>query len=360
MQKIFTCFILVLTFFYGMAQVPVIKWQKTYGGSYDDNVYPGMKSTLIDRDGNYLIGCSTSSNDGDMIDNHSSRMPPLFLWDAWIAKVDSTGNKIWASCVGYPYNEHLSSLKQAHDSGYIMIGSASSPNAVRALPDIWVVRLGSAGNTVWEKKIHGMFNDEGRNITAIPDGYILIGNTTSNDGDIDWWTYHGTPSITNYAYDIWVAKLDKSGTILWGKCLGGYQKEYATDIQPTADGGFIVIGSTTSNNGDVQGLHGGTDVWVVKLDGNGNIQWQKCLGGSGSEVPSDVEIMPDGGYIIAGQTTSQDGDVTGYHVTDTTVTTLDAWVVRLSASGDIQWQKCFGGSVTMHFMISGYYPIIIG
>jgi hypothetical protein len=343
MLKIFTCFFLIATTtVHVIAQAPVIKWQKTYGGTKNDDLLPGSKTTLIDRDGKYLIGCTTSSDDGDMIGNHSSQTA-LYYKDAWVAKVDSPGNKRWSTCLGYAYNENISALKLANDSGYITIGSASSSSPARALPKIWVTRLNDSGNVIWQKKYGGTYNEEGKGIAAIPDGYILAGITTSDDGDIGS-TYHGTPGIVNYSYDIWVAKLNNEGGIVWKKCLGGYGVDNAREIKPTADGGFIVAGTTTGSGGDVTGSHGGVEIWIVKLDGNGNLQWQKCLGGSSNEDIHDIELLPDGGYIITGQTISSDGDVTGYHVTDTTLITTDAWVARLSPTGDLLWQKCFGGS----------------
>ena len=343
MQKIFTSFFLmVIATVQLLAQPPVIKWQKTYGGTGNDDLLPGSKTTLIDRDGKYLIGCTTGSDDGDMIGNHSSQTA-LYYKDAWIAKVDSPGNKLWASCFGYAYNENISALKLASADGYIMIGSASSSSPARALPKIWVTRVDNSGNVIWQKKYGGTYNEEGKSIAALPDGYILAGITTSDDGDIGR-TYHGTTGIVNYAYDIWVAKLNTGGSIVWKKCYGSYGAENVRDIKPTADGGFIVAGTTTSTGGDVTSSHGGIEIWIVKLDATGNIQWQKSLGGSSNEDIHDIELLPDGGYIITGQTTSSDGDVTGYHVTDTALVTTDAWVTRLSATGDLLWQKCFGGS----------------
>lgn len=343
MRKIFTCFLLMAgTTVQLLAQTPVIKWQKTYGGTRNDDLIPGSKTTFIDSDGKFVIGCTTSSNDGDMTGNNSSQTQ-IYFRDAWVAKVDSPGNKLWATCLGYAYNETLEAVKPTSDGGYITIGSASSSSPARALPQIWVTRLGNSGNLIWQKKYGGTYNEEGRSIAVVPDGYVLVGTTTSNDGDIGF-TYHGTPGIVNYAYDIWVAKLSTGGSIVWKKCLGGYGAENVREIKPTADGGFIVAGTTESGGGDVQGHHGGTDIWIVKLDGSGTILWQKCLGGSANDLVHDIELLPDGGYMIAGQTNSADGDVTGYHVTDTALVTTDAWVARLSATGDLQWQKCLGGA----------------
>jgi hypothetical protein len=180
-----------------------------------------------------------------------------------------------------------------------------------------------------------------------------VGHSNSNDGTIQ--PDAGLPpwDRNRGGYDIWAAKLDKNGNTLWHQLMGGRGNEYAASIKSTADGGLIIAGTTSSNDQDVSGLHGGSDMWLVKVDATGKIQWQKCLGGTGYETAYDLEITDDGGYIIAGQTSSNDGDVTGNHATAASGATLDAWVVRLSPTGDILWQKCFGGSGT-----DAFYDII--
>jgi PKD repeat protein len=131
-------------------------------------------------------------------------------------------------------------------------------------------------------------------------------------------------------------KLDGSGNIEWQKCLGGPYWEEARSIQQTSDGGYIVAGYTR----DLVGLNPGSpDIWIVKLDENGeNIEWDKRLGDSGGEEPSSIQQTSDGGYIIAGSSDSNDGDVTGNHGSS------DYWVVKLNESGNIEWQKSLGGS----------------
>lgn len=109
-------------------------------------------------------------------------------------------------------------------------------------------------------------------------------------------------------------------------------------VKPTTDGGFILAGHTLSNDGDVSGNHGDEDYWVVKLDGLGALQWQVALGGSDEDKASGVVQTTDGGYLICGNTKSDDGDVTGFHGGD------DVWVVKLSAAGSLLWQKTFGGA----------------
>ncbi|MEO0074024.1 MAG: hypothetical protein ABIK43_05135 [candidate division WOR-3 bacterium] len=125
---------------------------------------------------------------------------------------------------------------------------------------------------------------------------------------------------------------------VWQRCLGGSDDDVALSIQPTPDQGYVVAGGTRSKDGDVTGQHGNRDCWVVKLSANGDIQWQRCLGGSDYDAAYSIQPTPDQGYVVAGGTCSRNGDVTGQHGG------VDCWVVKLSANGHIQWQRCLGGS----------------
>ncbi len=124
--------------------------------------------------------------------------------------------------------------------------------------------------------------------------------------------------------DAWVVKLNSSGNILWQKCLGGTNSDGAYSIQQTGDGGFIVAGETDSNDGDVSGKHGDADYWVVKLNSSGDIEWQKCLGGTFRDVAQSIQQIGDWGFIVAGSTESNNGDVSGNHGS------YDSWVVKLN------------------------------
>jgi hypothetical protein len=159
---------------------------------------------------------------------------------------------------------------------------------------------------------------------------VVAGYSLSNNGDV-------TENHGNYD-DYWVVKLNGSGEIQWQKCLGGSSDDRAQSIRQTADGGYVVAGYSLSNDGDVTGHYGGRDYWVVKLSGGGEIQWQKSLGGSGYDEAYSIQQTTDGGYVVAGVSNSNDGDVTGHYGG------RDYWVVKLSVSGEIQWQKSLGGS----------------
>ena len=166
-------------------------------------------------------------------------------------------------------------------------------------------------------------------------------------GNIICDEYHGS-------YDAIIVKLDSIGTIEWQQCYGGSFDENFTELLEVADG-YIAVGVTLSNDGDVSGLHGTPggdyviDIWFTKIDSEGNLLWQKCLGGSRVEFPSRIFQTEDGDFILVGYTQSNDGDVSGNH----TVSNLkyDIWMVKLSSEGEILWQQCFGseGNETVNF-----------
>lgn len=190
----------------------------------------------------------------------------------------------------------------------------------------------------WQKNYGGSLYDYTSNIKILPDGsVIMFGASNSNDGDITG--HHGsTDSI-----DIVILKSSPGGNVLWQRSYGGNSHDESSSIIQTADGGFIFVGSTRSNNGDVSGHHGvngGPDVWVVKLDAAGNIMWQKCYGGSKSDRGLDI-LATSGGFIITAETQSSDGDVSGFHGSGIFP---DLWVFKIDLSGNLLWQRCYGGT----------------
>ena len=149
-------------------------------------------------------------------------------------------------------------------------------------------------------------------------GFITVGHTESNDGQV-----HGNHAAGEF--DFWVVKLNKNLKIQWQKPLGGTADETAFSVEQTTDNGYIVAGQASSNNGQVTGNHGVLDVWVVKLDSSGNLVWEKSLGGSDNDFATSVRQTKDGGYIVAGGTNSNDGDVTNHHGS---TSTSDYWLVK--------------------------------
>jgi Secretion system C-terminal sorting domain len=300
-----------------------IQWEKTYGGSGDDRAI----DIQVTADGSYIIAGFSDSNDGDVTGNHGS-------YDYWIVKTDQTGTIRWQKCYGGFNTDMECQVQLTIDGGYIIAGTSYSNNGDvtgnHGQSDYWVVKTDSSGTIQWQKSYGGSWYEYFGNIRqTIDGGYIISGSSSSNDGDVTG--NHG-------ADDYWVVKIDSSGTIQWQKSYGGSNNDGGYCIQQTIDGGYIIAGTTSSIDGDVTGNHGGMDYWIVKTDQTGTIQWQKCYGGSYDDVGLSINQLTDGGYLIAGLSTSNDGDVTGNHGWN------DYWVVKTDLSGIIQWQKCYGGS----------------
>jgi hypothetical protein len=305
------------------AQAPAIEWQKCLGGTADDFA----NSIQQTSDGGFIVAGETRSNDGDVSGNHGKS-------DAWVVKLNSLGDILWKKCLGGTGNDYARSIQQISDGGFILTGYTNSNNGDvsgnNGYYDAWVVKLNSSGDILWQKCLGGTYDDYARSIQQTSDtGFILAGYTFSNDGDVSG--NHGFS-------DAWVVKLNSSGDIIWQKCFGGTNEDYAYSIQQTSDSGFIVAGYTFSNDGDVSGYHGYFDYWVVKLNSSGDIEWQKCLGGTYYDYAYSIQQTSNGGFIVAGSTNSNNGDVSGYHGY------FDYWVVKLNSSGDIEWQKCLGGT----------------
>ncbi len=304
-------------------------WQKSYGGSLTDNA----QSVRQTSDGGYIIAGFTNSTDGQVVGNHG-------IYDYWVIKTDDTGGIVWKKCYGGSGLDQANDIKQTTDGGYIIVGlSRSNDGQVTghhgstSFPDFWVVKIDDTGAIEWQKSVGGSDADIATAVVEARDGsFTVAGYTLSHDGDIT--AYRGQN-------DYWLVNLSATGVLRWQKCYGGINHDNATDLIQTIDGGYAIAGYTASTDGDVTGFHGLSDVWIVKTDDTGALQWQKSLGGSGLDQAHALYQSQDSGFIIAGFTNSHDGDVSGIHGTSTA---QDYWLLKLDDTGMMQWQKCLGGS----------------
>ncbi len=325
---------------------PTIEWQRCLGGSDFDDAYYIQQTS----DGGFIVAGASASYDGDVSGHHHGGALDDGIWfeypDYWVVKLNSVGAIVWQKSLGGSYWDKAESIQQTSDGGFIVAGESYSDDGdvsghhgiAGYPPDYWVVKLNSAGDIEWQKSLGGSGYDEAASIQQTSDGgFIVAGKSWSNDGDVSG--HHGT----GHNYDYWVVKLNSVGAIVWQKSLGGSFSDHASSVQQTSDGGYILAGYTHSNDGDVSGNHGYYDYWVVKLNSSGDIVWQKCLGGSHDDYANSIQQTSDGGFIVAGYTCSNDGDVSGWHE-GADYPYYDYWVVKLNSGGDIIWQKCLGGS----------------
>ena len=301
-----------------------IQWQKTLGGSSIEVGNSIQKTT----DGGFIIAGYTLSNDGDVSGNHGST-------DCWIVKLDSNGDIQWQKTLGGSQEDRATAIQQTQDGGYIFAGHTNSSDGDvstnHGVNDFWVVKLSSTGTIEWEKALGGTGADEAYSISQTSDGgYVIGGATRSNNGDV---------SGNNGNTDYWVVKLTNSGTIEWQKALGGTGADDGRLAYQTSDGGYLVAGTQGSGDGQVSVSLGWTDYWIVKLNQTGDIQWEKSLGGSEQDVLGALLLTEDGGCVLSGFTESKDGDVMNNNVI------FDIWVVKLNILGEIQWSKAIGGSL---------------
>ena len=300
-----------------------LNWQKSLGGS-DLDLTLSIRQT---NDGGYIITGYSESNDGDVSGNHGES-------DYWIVKLTSTGELDWQKSLGGSDLDESYSIEQTNDGGYIIAGCSESNDGDvsgnHGEYDYWIVKLTSTGDIDWQKSLGGSDSERAYSIQQTTDGgYIIAGYSWSNDGDV-----LGNHGIRDY----WIVKLTSTGELDWQKTLGGNQNDIAYYIQQTNDGGYIIAGESNSDNGDVTDNYGGSDYWIVKLTSKGELDWQKSLGGSNDDYAYSVQQINDGGYIIAGSSESNNGDVSGNHGN------YDYWIVKLTSTGELDWQKSLGGS----------------
>ena len=295
-------------------------WAWSYGGEYADIPVSIQQTT----DGGYIVAGWAKSFS---VDGYT---------DIWILKLFSNGKIEWQKLYGLLRWESVNSIQQTTDGGYIVAGYTNS------LDDAWILKLSPDGEIEWQKAYGGEEGDLAYSIQQTADGgYIVAGVTYSFGAEIS---------------NMWVLKLFPDGEIEWQKTYGGGERECANSVQQTADGGYVVAGTTESFGA------GDRDIWILKLFPDGEIEWQKTYGGKMSDGDGDananIQQTADGGYIISGNTKSFDAGSRNF------------WVLKLFPDGEIEWQKTYGGDFDKYlwspiqqtadggFILAGYAYVV--
>ncbi|WP_370390181.1 hypothetical protein [uncultured Winogradskyella sp.] len=307
-----------------------IQWQKTYGGSLDER----GSDIIQTSDGGYVIIGLSFSSDGDVNSNAG-------LQDFWLLKLNSIGTIEWQKSFGFAGADSGISVIETNDNGFLLTGildvtaSEGAGNTSRisnrhAGGDYWVLKLNRLGELEWSQYFGGNFTDTPQGVVQTNDnGYIIAGSSDSDDTDI---------SSNIGSYDFWVIRLSQTGDLIWEKSFGGDQIDEARAIVAADDGNYIIAGDTRSDSNDVSNYKGGADLWLIKISPNGDLLWEKTIGGTNFDVARDMALTPDGNLLLAGSSRSSDIDVSENKGQN------DFWILKTDNTGNLIWEKPFGGS----------------
>ena len=315
----------------------VIQWDKTIGG----NGFDEFKSVIQTSDGGYaFIGSSNSNISFEKSENSRGSS------DYWLVKLDSTGNIQWDKTIGGSGDDYAEEIIQTKDGGYILAGSSNSNMSgeksanSRGGMDVWIVKLDKHGKKIWDKTFGGNDDDWCSSFAATVDGGVIVGGSSlSNISGEKTENSRG-------GFDYWLLKLDSKGNLQWDKTIGGDANEFCQNIFQTADGGYIIAGSSLSGiSGEkTEYNRGGADYWAVKIDRNRKIQWDKTIGGNGDDWCNNMIQTKSGGYMLFGSSFSSPDSTGRGDKSEYSRGGADYWVVNLDNKGKLLWEKTIGGS----------------
>ncbi|MBM1105332.1 hypothetical protein JQC67_04175 [Aurantibacter crassamenti] len=309
-----------------------LQWSKTYGGSGEDI----GQSIMQTSDGGYVLTGYAQSADGDGSNNEG-------FHDNWIIRLDSQGTILWEKSFGFSGHDHSYDIIQTDDGGLFFTGFLDITAAREdgyaekgelltrhGVGEFWGTKLDANGNVEWRKYFGGSNNDRSYGVVKSNDGgFVLAGFTESNDFDI---------TINRGSYDFWIVKIDQNGGFIWEHAYGGSGIDRAYDIVNTHDGGYAITGQTISADLDVGKNNGESDIWMIKLNDEGELQWENSFGGSRFELAEELCLTADNGFMIIGNSKSTDGDAIENAGEN------DIWAIRTDANGQLEWQKSIGGT----------------
>ncbi|MEX0360827.1 MAG: hypothetical protein AB3N10_07550, partial [Allomuricauda sp.] len=220
----------------------------------------------------------------------------------WGTKLDAQGNLEWRRYFGGTNNDRSYGVVQADDGGFVLAGASESDDFDITDPkgsyDFWVLKVSNQGELLWQQSFGGTGIDKAYGIAKTLDGgYVVTGNTFSTDTDI---------SRNNGESDVWLIKLSDTGALIWERTYGGTAFDAAQSVSATAEGGLLIAGNSKSTDGDALENQGENDLWVIKTEASGNIEYQQTFGGSGIDFGFDVVDNRDGSLVLVGESASDD------------------------------------------------------
>ena len=281
-----------------------------------------------------------------------NNIKPLVFSFLLVTTFSNAQDILWEKSYGGKHAEYLFDAQPTADYGFILAGSSISGKtgnkevANKGDLDYWIWKMNEKGDLDWQKSFGGSGVDLLQSIRLTADGgYILAGISNSKKG-LD---KHDDAKGND---DFWIIKLDAKGNELWQKTIGGAGQEKLQSITLTADGGYLLGGSSASYKtrnssdgkvdlfGKSEDTRGNLDYWVVKLKKDGTIEWQKTLGGKYADELKSVTVLTNGNYLLGGTSNSP----TSGDKTNDNLGLNDFWLVQLDKTGNVVWQQSIGGA----------------
>ena len=333
----------------GLSDIFVVKydpngnvlWAKSAGGSNSETAF----SISVDANGNVVvIGQFYSPN----INIDGTTLTNIGRQDIFIVKYDPNGNVLWAKSAGGSNVDQANSVSIDTSGNIVVAGQFNSPNIIfgstnltrSGQDDIFVVKYDSNGNILWAKSAGGSNYDVARSIKADVSGNIILtGNFASST-----ITFGSTILTNNGLNDIFIVKYDPSGNVLWAKSAGGSSQENLTSISTDLSGNCVITGDFYSSDltfgNTILSKIGEQDIFVVKYDPNGNLLWDKTVGGSAYKFAISTSADISGNIIMAGYFESS---LTIGSTTLSSRGNYDIFIVKYGSNGNILWAKSAGG-----------------
>jgi hypothetical protein len=324
-----------------------ILWEKSYGGKYADYLYDVQPTADY---GFILAGSSLSDKSGTKEDNNQGDL------DFWVWKMDETGKPDWQKSIGGTGFDLLKSIKGTKDGGFILGGTSNSEagfhkkDSCKGNTDFWVFKLNAKGDEQWQRTIGGTGQEELLAVFQTTDGGYILGGSSSSDATLTTTSKNtftttkkdltSKSSNSRGNMDYWIVKLNAQGDVQWQKTFGGKYTDELRSMEQTKDGGYILGGySNSPQSGDKTEPNIGIgDYWVVKIDNSGNIEWQRTYGGNADNQLYVIHQTSDEGYIIGGNSNSTNSlTYKGGTVSNGT----DFWLLKIDSKGNEQWSQTY-------------------
>jgi len=347
MKKLYVLLLILLPF---LSYCQDILWEKSYGGQHADYLFDAQPTADY---GFILAGSSLSNKTGNKDDDNHGDL------DYWIWKMNEKGDQEWQKSIGGSGFDLLQSIKNTKDGGFILAGTSSSDSgfqkgeACKGITDFWVIKLDASGTEQWQRTIGGNGQEELLCAFQTKDGgYILGGSSGSNPPSVIHTKQDEKSIATNKAdlfnkseksrgnMDYWVVKLNNEGNIEWQKTYGGKYADLLRSMEQTTDNGYILAGYSSSPiSGDKTDANKGVgDYWIIKINDTGEIQWQNTYGAEGDDQPYVIHQTNDGGYIVGGNSNSKNALTTQGGIVGNGT---DFWVLKLDTEGGVIWSKTY-------------------